>query len=169
MALAAHLTRALGACHGQCAAFRQSVRGAIAVEFALLSPVALLLMLGVVEVASALSGSLSVQTSARAGAHYGLTKPPLQGDMKPIIDAVKAAMPGHWVTPDAVDPPTISASLICECEVTGPIACGLPCAKDEQSLTYLKVDVAKVYTPIVTFRYFSPTFEFKNSSQVRLK
>lgn len=149
--------------------FAGSLHGTIAVEFAMMAPVVLVMALGIVEIAVATSNGLAVQSAARAGTHYGLTKPPLQGDMSQIIAAVKAAMPASWTANGAADAPVITANLVCECEQTGPVACGAPCAKDEASLTYLKVDVSKTYTPIVTLRYFTPSFQFQNSSQVRLK
>lgn len=140
--------------------------GAIAVEFGMIAPVILVMLLGVIEVASAISQNLAVQASARAGTDFGLTKPPLQGDMQPVVNAVKAAMPPEW-TSDGSNP-TVNASLACECEVSGPVACGGQCGQNERMQTYLKVDVSRSYTPIVTFRFFTTSFRFSNSSQVRL-
>lgn len=143
--------------------------GAIAVEFGFVFPLVLVMLLGIVEASAAISANLSVQGAARTGAHFGLVKPPIQGDMAPIIGATRAALPAEWVSANAANPATIAASIACECELTGPVACGVPCGAGEQSLSYLKVDVSKVYTPLVALRYFSPSFVFKNSSQVRLK
>jgi hypothetical protein len=82
---------------------------------------------------------------------------------------VRAALPPEWVTAEAETPAEVSATLLCECELTGAVQCGVQCAAGEQSMTYLKVDVAKTYTPLVTLRYFSPAFKFQNSTQVRLR
>jgi Flp pilus assembly protein TadG len=143
--------------------------GAIAVEFGLIAPVMLVMLLGLVEVSSAISTSLSVQGAARAGTHFGLTKPPVQGDLGPVIAATRAAMPADWSSGGSSSGAQVSASLVCECEVTGPIACGKACNANEKSLTYLKVDVSKAYTPIVKLHYFASNHTFKNSSQVRLQ
>ncbi len=149
--------------------FSKCSRGAIAVEFGFIAPVILVMLLGIVEVALALSNNLAVQSAARAGTHFGMIKPPVQGDMAPVTAAVKAALPSEWTSAGAEDAAQINASLTCECQVSGPIACNAPCGQGEQMQTYLKVDVSKVYTPLVTLRYFAPSFQFKNSSQVRLK
>jgi hypothetical protein len=149
--------------------FFGSHEGTIAVEFGLIAPVLLVMLLGLVEVSSAISTSLSVQGAARAGTHFGLTKPPVQGDLAPVIAATRAALPAEWTGSGATDAAEVSASLVCECEVTGAIACGIACSKGEKSLTYLKVDVSKVYTPIVKLHYFTNKYAFKNSSQVRLQ
>jgi Flp pilus assembly protein TadG len=148
--------------------FRRAVDGAMAVEFAAIAPFLLIMLLGVIEGASAISQSLAVQASARAGTDFGLTKPPVQGDMQPIVNAVKAAMPAEWVANSSSSDPTINASLFCECEVTGAVACSNECGTNEQKQTYLKVDVAKIYTPLVNFRFIKPSYRFSNSSQVRL-
>lgn len=149
--------------------FAQREDGAIAVEFGFVFPLVLVMLLGIVEASAAISANLSVQGAARTGAHFGLVKPPIQGDMTSIISATRAALPAEWVSTSAANPATIAASIACECELTGPVACGVPCSAGEQSMSYLKVDVSKVYTPLVALRYFSPSFVFKNSSQVRLK
>jgi TadE-like protein len=149
--------------------FAAASDGVMAVEFAFIFPVVLVMLLGLIETAMAISNNLAVQAAARAGTHFGLIKPPLQGDMAPILNSVRSALPAEWVASGAADPAEYSASLVCECELTGAIACGNPCAAGEQSLTYLKVDVSKLYTPLVKLRYFSTTYKFQNSSQVRLK
>lgn len=143
-------------------------KGTIAVEFGLIAPVMLVLLLGVLEVSSAISSSLAVQGAARTGSQYGLTRPPIQGDVSGIIAATRAALPQSWASDDAAST-KVNATVACECEVTGAIACGGTCAAGEQMMSYLKVDVARIYKPIVALRYFSTGYEFKNSSQVRLK
>ena len=148
--------------------FAHAQGGAIAVEFGMIFPLILVMLLGIIEVSTAISANLSVQAAARAGAHFGLAKPPVQGNVTPIVNAVKAALPAQWIT-DTEAPAEISANLLCECELTGPVQCGVQCAAGEQTLTHLQVNVAKLYTPLVTLRYFSPTFKFQNSTQVRLK
>jgi len=149
--------------------FVTSRPGTIAVEFGMIAPVILTMFLGVVEIGAAISTSLSVQAAARAATHFGLTTPPVQGDLSPILGAARAAMPADWTAADTTDSAQVNASLVCECELTGAVACGAACAAGEKSLTYLKVDVSKVYTPIVKLRYFTSGYAFKSSSQVRLQ
>lgn len=135
----------------------------------MVAPVILIMLLGVVEVSIAISNSLAVQGAARAGTHFGLTKPPVQGDMAPVIASVKAALPADWTAAGAADPAVIAATVVCECEQTGAIACGATCGAGEAKQEYLKVDVSKVYKPLVALRYFSTNYKFQNSSQIRLK
>lgn len=149
--------------------FQAADNGTIAVEFGLVAPVVLVLLLGVVESSLAISDNLSVQAAARAGTHFGLTKPPLQGDMSSVIASARAAMPTDWAVPNGTNSAVVIASLKCECEITGPAVCGMPCGLGEASQTYLRVEVSKTYKPLLSSRYFSPSFQFKNASLVRLK
>lgn len=150
-------------------AFADLESGAIAVEFGYLLPVLLVLILAAGEVGFAISDQLTVQAAARAGTHYGLKMPPSAGNLGPVINSVKAALPGSWQTANAVNKPVVAASIECECEFTGPIQCGLSCAKGERSQSYLKVDVSKVHASVISLRGWKPRLTLKNSSRVRLQ
>ncbi len=78
-------------------AFARAECGAMAVEFGFIAPVVIALLLGVVEVSQAISDQLQVQAAARVGANFGLTKPPVQGNVQPVINSVRAALPADWL------------------------------------------------------------------------
>jgi Flp pilus assembly pilin Flp len=145
---------------------RADCRGAMAVEFGLIAPVVMLMMLGVVEASVAISTNLEVQAAARAGTHAGFTRPPTAGDMTPIIASTKAAMPADWLSGN--NAATVAATLACECEVTGAVACGNPCGLGEAKQTYLRVEVTKNHAPLLSTKFFSPSFQLKQMSMVRL-
>ena len=88
----------MGLLHKNAGRFSVGDQGAIAVEFGLIFPVILVMLLGIVEASAAISANLQVQGAARTGAHFGLVKPPVQGDMSPIISATRAALPAGWVS-----------------------------------------------------------------------
>jgi len=150
-------------------AFLRAESGAIAVEFGYLLPVLLVLILAAGEIGFAISDQLTVQAAARAGTHYGLKMPPSAGNLGPVINSVKAALPANWQTPTATNKPVVAATIECECEFTGPIQCGLACAKGERSQSYLKVDVSKVHASVISLRGWKPQLTLKNSSRVRLQ
>lgn len=149
--------------------FRRDGSGTIAVEFAYMMPVFMVVMLCLGEVALAISDQMSVQAAARAGTHYGLQKPPLQGNVAPVIAAVEAAMPSRWISGDGGGKPIIAAAVLCECELTGPVQCGSACAKGERSQSFLKVDVTKVHKSILSFQGLKASLSLKNTSMVRLQ
>ena len=150
-------------------AFLRNRSGTIAVEFAYMMPVFLVTLMCLGEVALAISDQMSVQAAARAGTHYGLQKPPAQGDVAPVIAAVEAAMPARWISGDDGGKPVIAAAVLCECEFTGPVQCGSACAKGERSQSFLKVDVTKVHKSILSFQGLKAQLSLKNTSMVRLQ
>ncbi len=152
-----------------CCPIASANNGAMAVEFGFIAPVVIGLLLGIVEISQAISSQLQVQAAARVGSNFGLTKPPVQGNVQPVIDSVRAALPAEWLDAANTDKAVVAASILCECEVSGPAQCGAPCGAGERSQTYLRVDVTKPYTPMVQIRYLPLSFTLRDTSLVRLQ
>ena len=150
-------------------AFGRAQTGTMAVEFGFIAPVIIGLLLGVVEISQAISSQLQVQAAARVGSNFGLAKPPVQGNVQPVIDSVRAALPAEWIDPANADKAVVAATILCECEVSGPAQCGAPCGAGERSQTYLRVDVTKPYTPMVQIRYLPLSFTLRDTSLIRLQ
>ena len=149
--------------------FARAEDGVMAVEFGFIAPVVIALLLGVVEISQAISSQLQVQAAARVGSNFGLAKPPVQGNVQPVIDAVRATLPPEWIATANADKAVIAATVTCECEVSGPAQCGVPCGQGERSQTYLRVDVTKPYAPMLQFRYMPMSFTLTDTSLVRLQ
>lgn len=149
--------------------FGRAQTGTMAVEFGFIAPVVIALLLGVVEVSQAISSQLQVQAAARVGSNFGLAKPPVQGNVQPVIDSVRAALPAEWIDSANADKAVVAATILCECEVSGPAVCGAPCGAGERSQTYLRVDVSKPYTPMVQIRYLPLSFTLRDTSLIRLQ
>ena len=149
--------------------FASANAGTMAVEFGFIAPVVIGLLLGVVEISQAISGQLQVQAAARAGSNFGLAKPPVQGNVQPVIDSVRAALPAEWLDSANANNAVVAATILCECEVSGPAQCGAPCGAGERSQTYLRVDVTKPYTPMLQIRYLPLSFTLRDTSLVRLQ
>lgn len=142
-------------------------RAAIAIEFALVVPMAVVLLLGATEASRAISQTLALQSAARAGLNFGLIKPPIQGNLDPVVAAVRANLPADWNTSD-VSAASVSASVQCECEFTGAVACGGTCAAGERTQTFLKISVSKPYVPLLKVGWM-PAFKLANTSTMRLQ
>jgi TadE-like protein len=149
--------------------FASANSGTMAVEFGFIAPVIIGLLLGVVELSQAISSQLQVQAAARVGSNFGLAKPPVQGNVQPVIDSVRAALPAEWIDSASADKATVAAAILCECEVSGPAQCGAPCGAGERSQTYLRIDVSKPYTPMLRIRYLPLSFTLRDTSLVRLQ
>lgn len=143
--------------------------GAIAVELAFVAPIGIVLLMGVLEVSRAISHKMMLQAAARAGTNFGLIKPPKQGDLSPVTNAVRAGLPSHWqVTGDSASA-QVTTAIQCQCEQSGAIACGTPCGAGERNQSFLRVDVTKQYVPLIKLPYWLPPVTLKNTSMVRLQ
>lgn len=69
--------------------FRRRDRAVSALEFALVTPVVLLIMMGIADYGNALQQSLRLETAARAGAQVALTQP---GDTRTTANDPSAAL-----------------------------------------------------------------------------
>jgi hypothetical protein len=148
-------------------AWRDCRLGSLAIEFAIIAPAALTLLLGVAESSRIVSQKLTLQSAARAGLNYGLIKPPVQGDLSQVTAALRSNLPSTWNATDA-HAVSVAASLQCECEVSGAITCGNPCGAGERTLTFLTVTVTKPYVPMLRVSWM-PAFNLSNTSTMRLQ
>lgn len=147
----------------------RETRGAIAVELGIIMPVLLLLCLGLAEGSRAISHQLTIQAAARAGTAYGVVKPPVEGNTDAITGAAKAVLPDYWNTAAADDKASVTASLICQCEVSGAIQCGGTCASGERLQSFIQVDVRKRYVPLFGGPSWFPAMTLSDTSVVRLQ
>jgi Flp pilus assembly protein TadG len=88
--------------------FRRSEFGGAAIELAVVSPLLLLLLIGVVDYGRAFYTSITVSNAARAGAEYGAQGPIQSGD----IAGMKAFAQGDGQEAGTL---TVNARRYCEC------------------------------------------------------
>ena len=111
--------------------------GNMAVEFALLLPAILLLLGGLIEFGSVMYASSSLESAARAGAHYAFEK----GLDKPGIEqAVKNAStyPANKLT--------VASSMACECDGAAA-SCGSDCDSGYVPYKFITVLVTAANDP----------------------
>lgn len=92
---------------------RRRDRGVSALEFALVMPLVVLIMLGIADYGNALQQSLRLEAAARAGAQVALTRPGDTGNLMyppsghasvaPIRNVVLANLPGWAAAPSCLD------------------------------------------------------------------
>jgi Flp pilus assembly protein TadG len=116
--------------------FGSDERGAIQVEFALITPIILLLLSGVIDLGLALQQTSTLKTAARMGAQYAMRFP---SDDVGIAEVVKKA-----VAYDAALL-TISNSTTCECPDGTAIVCSDKCAGSTPR-KYVSVSVSMPYS-----------------------
>jgi Flp pilus assembly protein TadG len=116
---------------------RRESSGNMAIEFALLLPAVLILLGGLIEFGSAMYASTSLESAARAGAHYAFEK---GLDKTGIEAAVKNA---------STFPPaklTVASSMTCECAGVS-VACTSECTGGYVPYKFVTVNVSAINDP----------------------
>lgn len=117
----------------------RDTRGVAAVEFALLAPVLLLLMAGLVDGSRLILGEMQINAAAQAGADYALRN---GWDPGQIAAAVTTAGP-------AATSPTVTLSPGCVVGGTiTPVAAGAACASGGAAGRYVTVAASAPFKPV---------------------
>lgn len=95
-------------------------RGIAIVEFALVAPLLLLLLAGVLDFAMLLRTAASVADAARAGAQYGSRSPANAASISGMESAALNSAPG-------ISGMTATAVRSCQCSGGSPVSCGGSC------------------------------------------
>jgi Flp pilus assembly protein TadG len=132
-------------------------RGTAAVEFALVLPFLLLLMLGVVELGRYSLFNVVVANAARAGAVYGAQDLTAFGNGAGITDAVQQdGVSGLVSTPFAVATSTPSTCWSNTSNTTATPS-GYTCSSGYHYVQYLAVTATGTISPLFSDNYFQPT------------
>lgn len=118
-------------------------KGTAAIEFAIIAPVLLVLLFGVVELGFAVHQAMQVQDAAEAGAVYAGK---YGWDQAGIAAAVVHATGAEAITANP------APAQFCGCPSVGGIAavdCTATCADGNGAETYVRVSASKAYTPIL--------------------
>lgn len=119
---------------------RQCPHGIAGLEFALIAPLLVLVLLGIVDYGRAIDQSIRLETAARAGAQYAMSFPE---DIPGIRTSVTNALIGqtHVETPQV--------TIFCECPLTGggttaDAGCTSTCSNRRRMVS---VTVRQTFTP----------------------
>jgi Flp pilus assembly protein TadG len=128
----------------------QTVSGTVAIEFALLSPLLMILLTGLIEIGMAAFQSMQVQAAAEAGALYAANHG--TSDINKIIAAVASA----------TSTPGITASPVplagCGCPTASGVVfqnCTTVCADTKAPGTYVTVIATITRTKLLTLPYIT--------------
>lgn len=133
--------------------------GTALVEFALMSPLLLLLLAGVVDYGMALRTATEVAAAARAGAQYGSRSVVKAADVSGIRAAALNAAP-------SIRNLTISAVRSCQCPGGGSVSCSGTCPGG-RIVVYTQVTAQANASNI--FRYSGLSFAGTTSTQIRMR
>jgi Flp pilus assembly protein TadG len=125
-------------------------QGTSVLEMALLTPVLLLLLLGIIEIGRYAELSILVANAARAGAQYGAQNLVTAADNSGIESA--ALSDGENIP--GLSASTIAPQALCGCSGTPPSTCSVSpptCTAPSHLLVYVQVNTTGTFTSL--FRY----------------
>jgi Flp pilus assembly protein TadG len=135
-------------------------KGNVAIEFAVAAPVAIMMILGVVDYGGLMNTSASLRGATRAGAEYARANwnNPAVSDPTTGAEQQVCGFLGLSLSSGSCSPVTPGVSTSCTCidntSVTCPTATGSnPCAAntDPRVVVYVKVSATRSFTPLVSW------------------
>lgn len=141
----------------------KDVRGVAAIEFAMIVPVLLFMMVAIVDFGLAIYSDMEVQNAAQAGAQYAIAH---GFNATSIAQAVTSAtnLPGITVS--------VGPTKFCGCPSSIGVAnaaCNSTCSGGSTSGTYVTVSAQGTYTTIVPYPLIPNSFTFNSPATVRIQ
>lgn len=136
-----------------------SRRGTALVEFAMVAPLLLIVLAGVLDYGMSLRTAASVAAAARAGAEYGSRSTANAGDTAGIQAAAVNAAPD-------VKNLSVSSAKSCQCSNTGAVSCTTSCSTGKM-LVYVQVTAQATSSTI--FSYTGIGFSGGTASQANMR
>jgi Flp pilus assembly protein TadG len=122
---------------------RKMRKGSALVEFALMAPLLLLLLAGVLNYAWAIRTAASVANAARVGAQYGSRTPGASSDTTGIRAAALDAVPD-------ISGLTVNSARVCKCPNGTTVSCTGDCGSDVV-IIYVQVTAEAVSPSIFSY------------------
>jgi Flp pilus assembly protein TadG len=118
-------------------------RGSALIEFALMSPVMLLLLAGVLDYGRALRVASAVANAARVGAQYGSRSSSNSSDTAGMQSAARNTAPD-------ITGMTVNASRYCQCTNGSAVSCTGTCGTGKVQI-YVQVNASATASPIFDY------------------
>jgi len=142
-------------------ALRSADRGQALAELAVITPLLLLLVIGLIEVGRYAQLSIVVANAARAGAQYGTQS---------VAAALDGAGMQNAATADAQNDPNITATAtyFCSCANGATSTCQAGDCATSHRLIYVQVDVTGRFTSMIHWYAFQPALTIPSRSVMRV-
>ena len=143
--------------------FRDEERGQSLVEMALVLPLLLLLVVGIIEIGRYAEMSLLVTNAARAGVQYGAQNLATAGDTTGIQNAAHNESP-------VVTTAGVTSSILCGCSGQTPGACPVTsaCGSSSHAVVYLKVTTTANFSPLFNYPGIPSLTTLNGSAEMRV-
>lgn len=144
-------------------------KGNFAVEFALITPLLIMMLLAVFDVSTIIQDKMVLQNAAQTGIQYGLIRRPVQSDLQQVENTVRSSLPDSWLESGPETPVSITASLQCECSYSGSSSCAAGCPAGELRRTFLNLTIAKQRKFLFPYPGFGDGVLLSDRASVRLQ
>ena len=144
------------------AALRRDRRGNIAVEFAFLAPVLILLSLGTFEMGRLIIEQLRITSAAQAGVRYGAHDLSATTDAEGIAAAARAQVGSSGADL------AITSRSFCLCPDQVETACGTVCSGSEATRRYVEVTVSRVVDLFFSYPILAGPFALSSVKSMRI-
>ena len=125
--------------------FFQCEKGVAAVEFAMIVPVLLLILVGTVDYGMFINSKMKLQDLSRSAAQYVVQGGSNDDVMKDIIQAsdfyTKSQAAGQTIT--------VTTEQVCECANGNSVECGSTCGSNDYLRNYYIATLESTYSPII--------------------
>lgn len=142
---------------------RDDSRGVAAIEFAMIVPVLLFMMVGVTDLGMGLYADMQVQNAAQAGAQYAIAHGYTASS---ISTAVTSATSFSGITVSA------GPTKFCGCPSSTGVTtatCSSTCDNGTSAGTYVTVSASGTYTTLLPYPLIPTTYTFVHPSTVRIQ
>ena len=151
-------------------------RGSVLVEFAVISPLLIAVMVGAIDLGRAYYESINIAAAAHAGAHYGTFRVSNAKDLDGIKDAVyeellKSPFQDDGSLVEGLDDVSVDAERYCTCPAGELVSCddGLCDGSALTRQVWVRVAVGKDFTPLIDIHGVPETIALSREVRVRAR
>jgi len=141
-------------------AWRRASTGAIAVEFALITPILTIAMIALADYGQMVYHNTRVSDAASAGVKFALIQGNSENDA-----GIQAAIQASLIDPDAA---TITISRACRCVTGGVVSCDTECDDEISPGRYLEIIVETPYEMLLDYPHLDDVGTLRSQAVTRI-
>jgi Flp pilus assembly protein TadG len=144
---------------------RQRQRGNAVLEFALIFPMLLFMLVGTMDFARVFFSGIAMENAARAGVQYGALSPGKAGDINGIVAAALADAAGQ-----GLDGVTASARTFCSCVGSGStVSCSIGTCNGQTPNGYIEATAQYTFNSVLRYPGFPANIVVSRTAKMRVQ
>jgi Flp pilus assembly protein TadG len=144
---------------------RQRQRGNAVIEFTLIFPVLLLMLVGTMDFSRLFFGGIAMEGAARAGVQYGALSPGRAGDIDGIVAAAQADAAGQGLSGV-----TASTRTFCSCVGNAStVSCSIAQCNGQTPNGYVEATVQYTFNSILRYPGFPADMVISRTAKMRVQ